>query len=63
MDALVKAVRKICFACKIYKKESAFLGAMYIDEGDYMVLTYAFRISYVKETEGINAYGRKWELL
>jgi hypothetical protein len=63
MDALVKAMGKICFAEKIYKNEPVFSGVTHIDEKGYMVVTYASRIAYVKEIENINAYGRKWELL
>jgi hypothetical protein len=63
MDALIKAIGKICFAEKNYKNESAFFGTMYIDERDYMTVTYASRIAYCKEIEENNKYGRKWELL
>jgi hypothetical protein len=63
MDVLVKAIGKICFAEKIYKNESPFFGLMYIDERDYMTVTYDSRISYCKDIEGENRYGRKWELL
>jgi ferredoxin-fold anticodon binding domain-containing protein len=63
MDALVKVIGKICFAKKIYKNESVFLGTMHIDERDYMTVTCDSGISYCKDIEGGNRYGRKWELL
>ncbi len=63
MNGLVKIIGKICFTAKIYKNESAFLGLNYINEEDYLVVTYASRIAYVKETSHTNRYGRQWELL
>lgn len=63
MNTLVKAIGKICFAQKIYKNESGFSGPMYIDERGYMAVTYNSRISYCKDVEGENRYGRKWQLL
>jgi hypothetical protein len=58
MGTLVKVISKICFAQKIYKNESTFLGTMYIDEVDYMTVAYGSRISSCKTIQGENKYCR-----